>query len=416
MAGMGETRIHVSATGQLTKSDGSEPTTLIKDPGEYRLIYGPHQTFLLAKRRDSPRARATVLMMGELVHRMSVVEVMNLLTSSQWSGELHVASPQHTRVLVMAEGALKLARTDDEGERIGELLVRAGVLQRRQLAELLPQKSSDERFGQLLVRRGLIDEASLFKQLQAQTEAIFYACLLVESGSYWFVTPPETAALPLTTFHLPIHGLLMEGVQRIDEMTLYRERIPNNRAFPVENPNTRRDALDASSLAVLEQCNGTRSIDDLSRATGLGEFLTLKAVYGLLRGGHVQLRHGLTLNRSTAQRLIRAFNGIVRDVFVAVATYGSMERASRGLSTWLAASRHAGVLGEQVDIDGTLDTNAVLARLEQHNSEDPMQDLHQALLELAAYALFLASNGLPRNEERLLSRDVNHRLQQQLRL
>jgi hypothetical protein len=126
----------------------------------------------------------------------------------------------------------------------------------------------------------------------------------------------------------------------------------------------------------------------------------------------VQLRHGLTVNHGTTQRLVRAFNEIVRDVFVAVATYGSMERASRALSAWLAASRHASVLGEQVDIDGTLDAANVLTRLEQHASEDPMQDLHQALLELAAYALFLASNGLPRNEERLLSRDVNHRLQQ----
>jgi hypothetical protein len=87
-----------------------------------------------------------------------------------------------------------------------------------------------------------------------------------------------------------------------------------------------------------------------------------------------------------------------------------MERASRALSSWLASSAHVGVLGDTVDIDGTLDPAQIIARLQKASSDDPMQDLYRGLQELAAYALFTASNGIPRTEERALARDVNHRL------
>ncbi len=396
----------------MLPAGGTAATPLLQTPGEYRALRGPYQTFLLAPEAEDARARSRVLMMGELVSRMTVVEIINLVTSTGWSGELHLASAEGPRVLTIAQGALKHARTEVERERIGELLVRSGALERAQLQSLLPQKTSDERFGQLLVRQGLLDQEQLFKALQQQTEAIFYAAMLVEDGSYWFVAPPENAPAPPTTLHLPIQGLLMEGVQRIDEMAVYRERIPDNRFFPAAVPESRRDGLEPNELAVLALCDGTRSIDDVTRAAGFGEFLTIKAIFNMLRGGQLQLRRGPSLDRSAARRLVRKFNEVMRDISVVVATYGPLERARQALTSWLANSPHRRAVGDELDIDGTLDAARVVARLEALASDDPLHELHQALHELAAYALFVASNGLPRHEERALARDVNHRLQQ----
>ncbi|MET0283316.1 MAG: DUF4388 domain-containing protein, partial [Polyangiales bacterium] len=221
---MGELRVKLGQDGRLVSSTPESAPKLLKEPGDYRVFPGPLQSYLMMRHTDDPRARGRVLMMGELVNRMTVVEIINLVTSTSWNGELHIASPEGTRVLTIAQGALKHARTEIGRERIGELLVRAGLLERVQLEQLLPKKPADQRFGQLLVQRGLLDEEQLFKQLQAQTETIFYAAMLVETGLYWFVVPPENAPAPPTTFHLSIQGLLMEGVQRIDEMALYRER------------------------------------------------------------------------------------------------------------------------------------------------------------------------------------------------
>jgi hypothetical protein len=227
------------------------------------------------------------------------------------------------------------------------------------------------------------------------------------------VAPTDEADLSAATVHLSIQGLLMEGVQQIDEMGLFRERIPHNKFYPTiipTAPKSKSEALDASALELLLLCDGTRSIDDLARARNLAEFPTLKAVYDLLRAGQVQLRLGPRLDPQAAERLVRQFNGLIQDVFMVVATYGRMEATRRALSDWLSSGPHGDVIGSELDIDGTLDASQVISRLEASSSEDPMTSLHLALQELATYALFIASNGLDRNEEQALARDVTLRL------
>ncbi len=48
--------------------------------------------------------------------------------------------------------------------------------------------------------------------------------------------------------------------------------------------------------------------------------------------------------------------------------------------------------------------------LERSESDRPLEALHQALHELAAFALFSATTTLPRDQELILARDVNQRL------
>ncbi len=409
--------IRIGRDGSFSPTAEALRARFAKGAGDYRVDAGPEGNWLLTRLSPGGKPRGRVLMMGELVSRMTVVEIINLVTSANWRGELHIAGPTGSRILSVDQGALKHAQTDFESERLGQVLVRAGVLDAQILREVLNEPSHDRRLGQLLVERGLLDHGTLFKQLQNQAECIFEASLLEERGTYWFVTPPDDAAPPATTVHFPIQALLMEGVQRIDEMALYRERIPHNRLFPVAissaPPMKTKDPLERQVLEnVLQRCDGSKTIDDLARESSLGEFATVKSIHQLLRGSQVQLRRGPTLDNKVVTRLVRQFNDIVRDIFVVVATYSSMESASRALSSWLELGPHATVLGSRVDIDGTLDAKAVIDLLGSAALEDPMAQVHQSLHELAAYALFIASTGLPRHEEQSLGRDVNHRLKQ----
>jgi len=410
-------RVRIGADGKVSGQSSDPKQRLVEPTTENRVCEGPLGALLLVRTASGEAGTEAVagriLMMGEIISRMTVVEIINVITSTNWRGELHVCGPRGKRILSIDQGALKHSQTQLDSERIGELMVGAGVLDRKDLEHYLPQKAKDRRIGQLLVERKLLTDAELFKQLQRQAETIFYSSLLVESGHYWFIATPENAPAPPTTIHVPVQALLMEGVQRIDEMALYRERIPHNRFFPAasETRPNRPASLETSTLALLELCDGTRSIDELARATSLGEFPTLKIIYGLLRTGHLQLLTGPTLDTKAAERLIRLFNDIMRDIFLAVATFGSMDNARRSISNWLAGAPQAQLLGATIDVDGTLNPQAVVRRLEeQAQTNDPLRALHQALHELIAYALFIASNGLPRHEEQSLSREVNHRL------
>lgn len=403
-------RVRIADDGRISPV-GAEPTRERLDlHGEYRLQHGPAGAWLLTPPNRPEGGTLRVLMMGEIVSRMTVVEVLNIITSVHWRGELHIVERNATRILVIDQGALKHAQTDRDEERLGEQLVRAGLLSRDDLARHLPNKPKDRRLGQLLVEAGLLSGEELFRQLQRQAENIFFASLLAESGQYWFVTPSHEG-LP-TTIHAPLTGLLMEGVQRLDEMALFRERIPHNRLYPsVNDTRPSRVSLEPNALSLLALCDGTRNIDELARITSQGEFPTLKLIYGLLGTGHVRLLSGPTLDRKAAESMLRLFNDIMRDIFLAVATYGSVERVRTKLNEWVESSPQMVVTGGTVDVDGTLPLASVLAQLEALSpGQNPLEALHRALHELIAYALFTASNGLPRHEEQSLSREVNHRL------
>jgi hypothetical protein len=408
---MGDERARVGADGGISLESGAR-ARLAEQPGEYRLHEGPPGMWLMARATGEGRSRGRVLMMGELINRMTVVEIINVITSANWRGELHLVGATGRRVLTIDQGALKHAQTEFESERLGEVLVRFGLLKRAELGALLAQKSPEQRFGQLLVEKAVLDPGTLFKQLQNQAETIFYASLLEERGAYWFVLPADDAPAPPAAVHLPVQALLMEGVQRIDELALFRERIPHNRMFPTALPDKKVDGLEPYMAELLKLCDGARSIDDLARDSGLGEFPTLKGIYHLLRSSMVSLRRGPQVDPKAAQKLVRQFNEIVRDIFMVVATFGTMESTRRALGAWLETSPHGGVLGRDVDIDGTLNAQVIVELLEGSSTDDPVQALHQALHELAAFALFTASGGLPRHEEQALARDINRRLKQ----
>jgi hypothetical protein len=381
--------------------------------GRYRLVVDTEGVLIL--RAESGRQAAgapRVLMAGEIVSGTTMLEVINVIATSSWRGDLRVVSGEHTRLLSFERGAVKHAGSDHPDDRLGEVLYRMGVLSRPQLDALLREVTPERRFGTLLVERGVVDRERLFEYLRKQVEAIFFGILLVREGTYVFTSPDETGAPPPTTVHIPAQGLLMEGVQRIDEMALFRERIPHGRMFPEATPAAADAKVDGDAAKVLAVCDGTRTILDIARETGLGEFAATKAVYQLLQTGHVSLRESAKsgADEDQVRALVRQFNEVVRDVFAAVATYGGVDQTRETLGAWIQGSGYAPFFGEQVEEDGSIDPERVVTALAQVQTDRPLEALHQALQEFAAFALFAATTSMPREQEIALSRDVNRRL------
>jgi hypothetical protein len=202
-------------------------------------------------------------------------------------------------------------------------------------------------------------------------------------------------------------------VQRIDEMALFRERIPSNQMVPVPV----RDAqppkkLDQAAEALMAVCDGRRTIDELARLTGHGEFATTKAVYHLLQAKMITLRRASNIDTDTVKRLVSAFNEVMQDIFIAVATYGGVAQTRQTLDAWIDGSGYGPFFGEGMDDFGCVDANVITQALMTVEQDSPVDALHQALHELAAFALFSATTTLPRDQELTLARDVNRRLKQ----
>ncbi len=398
----------VEADGSVRVPGRGADRRLRDRAGRYRLV--ADAAGLLVLRSEEIGLGPRVLMAGEIISRTSVLELLNVIATAGWRGEMHVFAADAHRVLAIDHGALKFATSTHPDDRLGQVLYRNGILSKSELDDILEEVGPERRFGQLVVERGAISQDVLFQQLQKQVEQIFYGSLLIREGHYVFVQPDDSAEPPVHAVHVPVQGLLMEGVQRIDEMALFRERIPHDELVPEIQPRVSIHSLDETGQTVLAWADGNRTIEDIARETGLGQFLTVKSLYGLMQQNLVVLRPKKSFDADAVKRLVSQFNDILRDIFMAVATYGGMDQTRNTLEAWIVGSGYGSVFGEHIEEDGSLEPDFVAHAISQIRVENPMEGLHQALHELSAFALFAATTSLPRDQELALSRDVNTRL------
>jgi hypothetical protein len=403
----------VNADGSVEVAGRATRDKLSQRAGRFRLVNGPNSLIILRRlQAEEDSGDARVLMAGEIISKSTILDVINMVINSQWRGELHVYGLDSYRRLSLDRAALRYASTDVPAERLGEFLVSRNLVSQEQLTASLLNVNPDKRLGQALVEQGFMTPEGLFKALGVQVEEIFYSALMVREGAYLFELPSEDAEPPAMTLHLPVQALLLEGVQRIDEMALFRERIPDSNICPVAVESGLKPDLDHNLKMVFSIIDGKRTVSDLARTLRWDEFRTTKAVYHLLQLGYIILRVSAKLDRAAVVALVERFNDVIREIFEVVSRHGSSAGTRERLTAWVEGSGYASYFGGDISEKGAIDPERVIAALDRFGIERPVDALDQALHELAAFALFAATPELPRSAELALAKYVNQRLKQ----
>ncbi|MEM6295221.1 MAG: DUF4388 domain-containing protein, partial [Myxococcota bacterium] len=135
-------------------------------------------------------AGARVVLAGEILNRMTLFQMIEIIAERSFQGDLVVHGADGTTLqLRIAQGALEDARSDLDEDRLGQVLVREGYLSADQLTELLWEVTPQRRLGDVCLDRDLLGREALFACLRRQTEGIFYRTLMVAHGSFVFTTP-----------------------------------------------------------------------------------------------------------------------------------------------------------------------------------------------------------------------------------
>src|SRR5690606_7072450 len=125
------------------------------------------------------------------------------------------------------------------------------------------------------------------------------------------------------------------GVQRVDEMALFRDKIPSSRMCPTIREDAPRRTLEPTGLSVLALCDGTTTIEEIARVSGLGEFATTQAIYQLMQQGQLELRSNPANDDGRVGALIGRFNEVLGDIFSAVAAHGGFDQTRATLEAWI---------------------------------------------------------------------------------
>jgi len=409
--------VDIDPHGRLVPQSDDARRSLADRAGRFALL--PSAPDLLVLRRTpaagGAAARPRCALAGDLA-AFAIGDLIAFMHQSRLTGVLTVASGAAERALAFREGEVRSVRSTAAGERLGDVAVRLGYATEAQVAQA---GAGGKPIGKPLVDMGFVSASDLWKCLHEQVAAVFQAILMARTGTFHLLDEdvPERGA-PLT---VNTQTLLMDGIRRIDEMSLFRARIPPDARLHRREPR-RPISLKPSENQLLALVDG-RSVAEIARAAHMNEFDATKVLFHLAEAGYVEagagaapVEPGVRL-RKVAEVLDEALRGVA-GVLPDKARPGYLA----SLRTFLAdgGSPHAPVLGRLalssaggLDVEGLVAHAAALddaAVASMDSSGDRAALLLRALRDLLFFALFVVGERLAPDQDEALSAATRERL------
>lgn len=407
--------IKVDGRGMVAPESEAAQARLAERPGRYYLA-PTSPDLLLGIRAPSGGGRAPtprVVLAGDL-SGVSLADLVAFLNQSRVTGILRVVLLAGERAIVFKNGEVHGAASDDPADRIDEIAVRLGLVQRVQLDAVLTTNPPTSRLGRTLVEAGHLQPHDLWRCMQHQVNEIFHAILLAQEGAFMLVDQPveDRSALAINT-----QGLLMDAIRRIDEMKEFRKRLPSSRAY-VTKVKPAGHGLEPMERAVLDHCTGDRSVAEVAQEVRLTEFDTTKILHHLIESGFAEASPVPRVvaevpQEPTAEQVDHVFNMVfkeivteVRKVSMATEFVAAANSALRQHAIRMPVFQRLTFLPDGSLREGIL---ANLAALKLPPSDAP-RFLHSALSELMFFLLFEAAELIEPAADEDLSRRVKQLL------
>lgn len=400
--------VRIDARGEAHPIGAVASQRLRARAGAYRMLPAPdHVVFMRYTGEDGRRDAedgAIVRLAGEVTAPGALCDVLALLGQTGWRGELVVLDGEDTRSVFFDQGNVVGAVTNVEQERLGSVLYRYGVIDGEARDRIMAEVKGGKRFGAAAIELGVLKQDQIYAYISKQVDEIVFATLTVADGTFFFLDGFDEARL-VSRHTVSANALLMDGVTRMDEMRYFRQKIPSAEHVPVKNEG--RGNPDEEFRSAYELIDGKRSVGDVGRSSGKGEFEITKQIYGLVQSGHVAIHPPRAAGGPTA--LVAAANGALTAIYRAATSAGRAEEVRSGLSSFAVGAGVYDILFRNAgpDASGALDADAVA-----HNSAivaggaDPNNMLKGMLHEYVSFALFSAGAALGSAAEAELSRQV----------
>ena len=338
------------------------------------------------------------------VATLPLSQVLNALNESGKSGLVHFSYRDHRKEVYLHDGEVVFATSNQRVDRLGECLLRAGVITLDQLREAERRFQPGERFGKVLVERGFLTPRELWNGVKYQVEEIVRSLFAVPGGTLWFwegeAQPDNVVRLALET-----RRLVAEGLQRSAELRKFlgvledpRVRLATVPAFDGTLAGAERAIADAigAERAFAEVCNtlgfdresAARSIQ-LLRLVGAVKLMRLPVETGFLDESDLRTADDQELRArvSAITKWIHELVAVIRD---AEADDAIVDRLARVLDD--ATGRFPALLtGVTLARDGGIDPDLVVGRALKLPGDREGQ-LIGALGELVSYLEFEVKN------------------------
>lgn len=407
----------VDRSGAIVRAEPEAREILKAQPGSYRVHRAGGVVLLILDENAGTAAReGEQLALAGDISTMPLLGLMNLLGQIRETGRVVLKNGDVERVVLLKNGDVASVGSNLPRDRLGAFLVRLGKIDEVQLeAAMAAMKATGQRIGQSLVQQKLLQPHELWSCIQEQMTEIFAELCSWTAGSFVMYRVAPDHAFPQTP-GLSMQHLLLEAVRRADEMSVFRERIPNVGA------RLRRTAKAAGELEDEDQttlgyfdlmAKSGATVAEVAAALQVAEFNATRLCYQLLRAGLIELVKetrpaGPRFQLAPADReRIDIFNLAFREIKDEMVRAGQGDALLDGVRKYLADPNGAFAdLFRYVDVD---DSGALLIEPLVNNlaalhamGVDPTTALTDALNELTFFMLFQCGEVLtPKADENL---------------
>jgi hypothetical protein len=220
---------------------------------------------------------------------MQLEELLQWLSLSQKTGTLEFTGEKIIKKIFFKDGLIVASASDRPEEYLGHFLVSHGLINEQTLSKAIElQEASGMLLGKILTTRGWLTDQDLHSMLRLKTEESIYDIFSWEEGDFQFVDGllPESQMVPMA---LEVTGIIMEGVQRVDELRRIRKLIPNGNAIPVQIAEWNFEDLNAGQRQILELVDDERTVEDIRLQTHSSEFHVSRVLYRQWQEGRLKV-------------------------------------------------------------------------------------------------------------------------------
>jgi hypothetical protein len=140
------------------------------------------------------------------------------------TGVLQLHARGITKKIYIDGGRIVFAASSDPNDRLGELLLREGIVTLDQLERAIAQLAGGKRLGAILVESGHLSPENLVRGVLSQVKAIVLGVFPWEEGEYAFVEGPLPTE-EVVTLGMRTAEILLQGIRQIRSFTRIRKSV-----------------------------------------------------------------------------------------------------------------------------------------------------------------------------------------------
>jgi len=274
--------------------------------------------------RQEPGLPASLL--NGRLEGLSVPDLLWNLCRRRSTGVLQLTSRGITKKVYVDAGRIVFALSSDPNDRLGDLLLREGLITLDQMEAAIVHLTTGKRLGTILVAAGHLSPENLVRGVLNQVKGIVLGLFPWEEGEYAFVEGPLPTA-EVVTLGMRTAEILLQGIRQIRAFTRIRKSVgpPATRYRLEAGWRTTLDGLDIRDgermlLQRLDEA-GKRgaSVGDLCREVFLSNFEIYQALWAFLVLGVVDEVDRAEDPRNEGAIAGRVERGTLPEIFVRLA-------------------------------------------------------------------------------------------------